>query len=113
MPINFYSQIELPIAADNNKSPIRKQELDNHTLSDLHIQNAGSLDQILVMTAVGPRMMTPRLTCSCGGGHYGCDCRIVFDDPVPLDDVTIHCYKNGTVFVPNESTTRNTMSKSG
>jgi hypothetical protein len=90
MPINFYSQIELPIAADNNKSPIRKHELDNHLQSDLHIQNAGYIDQMLVMTAVGPRMMTPRLTCSCGGGHYGCDCRIVFEEP-PQPPTWDHC----------------------
>ena len=78
-PIIFPDQIELPIAAAHDKSPFRKQEWDNHANTELHIQNNGSLNQMLVMTAMGPRMMMPKLTCACGG-HYGCNCRIVFDD---------------------------------
>jgi hypothetical protein len=79
----YLSQIDLPIAADHVKSPIRKQEFDQHQNADLHIQNTGYIGQMLVMTAVGPRMMTPKLQCKCGGLHYGCDCRIVFDDNPP------------------------------
>jgi alpha-tubulin suppressor-like RCC1 family protein len=42
-------------------------------------------------------MMTPKLQCQCGASHYGCDCRIVFDDtpPKPPANVVIRCFKNG------------------
>ena len=80
MPMDFRSQIDLPVAAEHVKSPIRKQEFDQHLQSDLHIQNDGQLNQMLVMTSLGPRMMFPKLNCQCGGSYYGCDCRIVFDD---------------------------------
>ena len=104
MPLDFRSQMDLPIAADHEKSPIRKQELDDHTNAELHIQNDGLLGQMLVMTAVGPRMMTPKLRCQCDGSHYGCDCRITFDDnPPPPVDVILRCYRNGIALIPNES----------
>ena len=80
MPMDYRSQIELPIAAGHDKSPIRKQELDQHGNGECHIQNDGLTGQLLVMTAFGPRMMTPKIQCACGGSYYGCDCRIVFDD---------------------------------
>ena len=110
MPMDYRSQIELPIAADHDKSPIRKQEFDQHGNGECHIQNDGLTGQMLVMTAVGPRMMTPKLNCQCGGSHYGCDCRITFDDnpPSPLADVVIRCYKNGDQLVPNAGTMLNT-----
>jgi len=84
MPLDFRSQIELPSPAEVPKSPIRKQEFDQHKSADLHIQNDGLLDQMLVMTAVGPRLMTPKLRCQCNDSHYSCDCRIVFGDNPPL-----------------------------
>ena len=97
MAMDFRSPLDLPVAADHAKSPIRKQEFDLHCNSELHIQNDGLADQMLVMTAVGPRMMTPKLRCQCDGSHYGCDCRIVFDDnpPKPPANVVIRCFKNG------------------
>jgi hypothetical protein len=105
MPLDFRSQMDLPIAADHEKSPIRKQELDDHANAELHIQNDGLLGQMLVMTSLGPRMMFPKLHCKCDDSHYGCDCRIVFDDDPPptAADVVIRCYKNGDQLVPNES----------
>ena len=108
--MDFRSQIELPTAASSNKEAIRKQEFDQHGNSDLHIQNDGLLDQMLVMTAVGPRLMTPRLRCNCNDSHYSCDCRIVFDDnpPLPAADVVIRCLKNGITPVPDEGTIHNT-----
>ena len=108
MPMDYRSQIELPIAANYDKSPIRKQEFDDHAQCEQHIQNDGQPNQMLVMTAVGPRMMTPKLNCQCGGSHYGCDCRIVFDEnPPPSVDVMIRCYKGGVTPVPNEATVPN------
>jgi hypothetical protein len=86
--MDFRSQMELPAPAVNPKSPIRKQEFDNHTNTDRHIRNDGLTGQMLVMTAAGPCMMTPKLQCPCDESHYGCDCRIVFDDNPPLPDAT-------------------------
>ena len=108
MPMDYRSQIDLPVAANHDKSPIRKQEFDQHLQSDLHIQNDGQLNQMLVMTSLGPRMMFPKLNCQCDMSYYGCDCRIVFDDnPSPSVDVMIRCYKGGTTPVMNESTVPN------
>ncbi|MCL2118675.1 MAG: hypothetical protein FWH27_09655 [Planctomycetaceae bacterium] len=109
MAMDFRSPLDLSVAADHAKSPIRKQEFDQHCNSELHIQNDGLADQMLVMTAVGPRMMTPKLRCQCDGSHYGCDCRIVFDDnpPPPAADVIIRCFKNGNLEVLNESNVLN------
>ena len=103
MPMDYRSQIELPIAAEHDKSPIRKQELDDHTQCDQHIQNDGLTGQLLVMTSMGPRMMFPKLNCKCDS-HYGCDCRIVFgDDPSisgnPGDVVQVACGSNATHFL--------------
>ena len=104
--MDYRSQIELPIAANHAKSSIRKQEFDQHHDGDQHIQNDGLPGQMLVMTAIGPRMMTPKLQCVCGGSHYGCDCRIVFDDTPPSlpADVSIRCFKNGNLEVPVDDT---------
>ena len=104
MPMDYCSQIELPIAANHEKSPIRKQEFDQHSGGELHIQNDGLPGQMLVMTAIGPRMMTPKLQCACGGAHYGCDCRIVFDDHPPIsgnprDVIQVACGLNATHFL--------------
>jgi hypothetical protein len=109
MPIIFPDQLDLPIAADHDKSPIRKQEWDNHANAELHIQNDGLPDQMLVMTATGPRMMTPKLTCACGGGHYGCECRVVFDDlpPKPLNIICSKTWRGVTQVVENEGTSAN------
>ena len=85
MPTIHYTQIDLPIAANHPKSPMRKQEFDQHRNDELHIQNDGLPGQMLVMTAFGPRMMTPKLLCKCNVSHYGCDCRIVFDDNPPTN----------------------------
>ena len=109
--MDFYSQIELPIPANHEKSPIRKQEFDQHQSGDQHIQNDGLTGQMLVMTAFGPRMMTPKIQCACGGSHYDCDCRIVFDDDQPppfiQPDTTgitpVRCFRNGQYELPNES----------
>lgn len=110
-PIAFPSQIELPIPADDNKSPVRQAELTAHVNSPLHIQNDGLLGQILVMTASGPRMMYAKVNClTCPGGSYytgtGCDCRFIYDDQAPEaePEFVIRCFKNGTVEVPNEGT---------
>ena len=86
--IIFASQIDLPVAADHEKSPIRKQEFDSHLDSEQHIQNDGVVNQMLVMTAVGPRMMTPKVTCD-GFDHlrYSCECNIFFDDTPPDDEL--------------------------
>jgi len=106
--MDYRSQIELPVAANHAKSPIRKQEFDQHGNGECHIQNDGLTGQMLMMTATGPRMMTPKLQCACGGSHYGCDCRIVFDDHPPLPvDVMLRCYRNGVSLIPNESTIPN------
>jgi len=84
MTMDFRSQIELPMPAENLKSPIRKLEFDQHQNAELHIQNEGLLDQILVMTAFGPRLMTAKLQCSGGDElHYPCDCYLVYDDIPP------------------------------
>ena len=103
-PAIYLSQIDLPIAAGHAKSPIRKQEFDRHRNAELHIQNDGLPGQMLVMTAFGPRMMTPKLQCQCDDSRYGCDCHIVFDDtPPPTSDVIIRCLRTGISIVPNES----------
>jgi hypothetical protein len=87
-PIVYDSQIELPIAADDNKSPIRNQEFDVHTGSDRHIQNTGLPGQMLVMTTSGPKMMFPKITCDGLHGGYGCHCDVTFDDdPSPVPSV--------------------------
>ena len=85
-PIIYSNQIDLPVAADHEKSPIRKQEFDSHLDSEQHIQNDGAVNQMLVMTAVGPRMMTPKVTCD-GFDHlrYSCECSIFFDDKPDSD----------------------------
>lgn len=107
--IIYSSQIDLPFAADHAKSPIRKQEFDSHVDSEIHIQNNGVNGQMLVMTAVGPRMMTPKVTCSCGGGHYGCESRVVFDNtaPKPLNIVCTKVFRGVTYPVTNEGTSEN------
>jgi len=65
MPMDYRSQIDLPVAASHEKSPVRKQELDQHGSSELHIQNDGLTGQLLVMTSLGPRLMFPKLNCKC------------------------------------------------
>jgi len=62
-----------------------------------------------VMTSMGPRMMFPKLNCKCDS-HYGCDCRIVFDDDLPPPFIPptpgttpIRCLRNGQYELTNES----------
>jgi len=103
MPMDYHSQIDLPVAADHDKSPIRKQELDQHSNGECHIQNDGQPNQMLVMTSMGPRMMFPKLNCMCGS-HYGCDCRIVFDDDPPIsgnprDVIQVACGLTSSYFL--------------
>jgi len=102
--MDYRSQIDLPIPANHDKSPIRKQEFDQHLQGDLHIQNDGQLNQMLVMTSLGPRMMFPKLNCQCDMSYYGCDCRIVFDDDPPLsgnprDVIQVACGIYSTYFL--------------
>ena len=99
--IIYNSQIDLPVAADHEKSPIRKQEFDSHIDSEQHIQNDGAVNQMLVMTAVGPRMMTPKVTCDGFDYlHYSCECNIFFDD-TPDADFQFIVLKNNIQDVPD------------
>lgn len=99
--IFYRSQIELPIDADHEKSPIRNRELVTHIDSEKHIQNDGLLNQLLVMTAAGPRMMTPKVTCDGFDDlRYSCECNIFFEDR-PDADVQFIVLKNNVQNVPD------------
>ena len=83
MPMDFRSQIELPIAAEDLKSPVRKQELDDHCISAKHIVS-GVIGQLCVMTSQGPKMMFARVQCSGDtGSHYASPCFLVYNDTPP------------------------------
>ena len=63
--IVFQNQIELPEAAENTKSPIRKQEFDIH-INATHLPAGGEIGQVLVMTSTGLAWKYPKVMCSCG-----------------------------------------------
>lgn len=65
--IQFSSQIELPVAADDAKCAVRKQEFDAHTDNLLrHLPAGGQVGQVLIMTASGLLWKYPKVTCSYG-----------------------------------------------
>ena len=63
--IVFQNQIELPEAAENAKSPVRKQEFDTH-VNTTHLPAGGEIGQVLVMTSTGLAWKYPKVMCSCG-----------------------------------------------
>ncbi|MDR1493058.1 MAG: hypothetical protein LBT05_10095 [Planctomycetaceae bacterium] len=75
--ISFDNQIELPVAAQSNKSPVRKLEFDAHSDNiNLHLPFGGEAGQIPVMTKNGLCWGTPVIRgCS---GIYGYSCTLDF-----------------------------------
>jgi len=73
--MDFGNQIELPAAANQEKSPIRKKEFDAHVNNTVvHLPENGEAGQFLVMTSNGPRWVWVTIT-GCPG-NYDSGCRI-------------------------------------
>jgi len=83
--MDFRSQIELPVPAEDLKSPVRKTEFDGHCISAKHIVS-GVIGQLCVMTSQGPKMMFARVQCSGSFDmetRYSSPCFLVYNDTPP------------------------------
>ena len=99
-PVVYANQLELPVAAEHEKSAVRKQEFDDHVRNVPHLLNPGLPDQMLVMTAVGPKMMYPVTRCSGSSLPYGCTGTVIYDDD-PLAFFAFAVSKNNIVDIPD------------
>ena len=99
-PVIYANQLELPVAAEHEKSAIRKQEFDDHVRNVPHLLDPGLPDQMLVMTAVGPKMMYPVIRCSGSWLPYGCAGMVIYDD-TPLASFAFAASKNNIEDIPD------------